>query len=71
MAITNKARENAYVALYKAVAKYVSLQGGRIIVCGGIQVQERPGEGKFNFSIAVKCAGHKPVYKQSAKPEAR
>ena len=29
MAITKKARENAYIGLYKAVGKYVELQGGR------------------------------------------
>ena len=64
MATTNKARNNACMGLYRAIAKYVRLKGGTVVVCGGIQVQEWPGSGKRSFSIAVKCLGRKPIYKK-------
>ena len=60
MATTQKARDNAYIDLYKAVSKYVSLQGGEVVVCTGIQMQEHPLLRKGIFSIAVRCIGRKP-----------
>jgi len=66
MAITKKARENAYIGLYKAVGKYVELQGGRVVIIEGVQVQEWPdkrvGSPLKSFSIAVKCLGKKPDF---------
>jgi hypothetical protein len=69
MAITNKARGNAYIKLYKAVAAYVRAQGGLVIVVGGIQVQEWPGDREGQFTIAVKCTGVKPIYSEKKKAE--
>jgi len=64
VAITKKARENAYIGLYKAVEKYVALQGGRVVIAEGVQVQEWPekrvGLALKSFTIAVKCLGKKP-----------
>ena len=71
MATTNKARDNAYMGLYRAVAKYVRLKGGSVVVCSGIQVQEWPGSGKWSFSIAVKCLGRKPIYAKEQANEQR
>jgi hypothetical protein len=46
--------------LYRAVANYVEKNGGVVIVAGGIEIQEWPERGRFNFSVAVKCTGRKP-----------
>lgn len=48
--------------LYRAVLRYVEANNGSILVIGGIQIQEWPDAGKFNFSVAVKCTGHKPTF---------
>lgn len=50
------------VLLYKAVGRYVAAHGGSVIVAGGIQIQQWPGENKFAFSVAVKCTGRKPDF---------
>jgi len=53
--------------LYRAVAHYVKLNGGVVIVAGGIQVQQWPGEGSMNFHISVTCTGGRlPAF---AEPE--
>lgn len=49
--------------LYKAVQNYVGRSGGKLIVIGGIAVQEWPTDNKFVFHIAVKCLGRKPEFK--------
>lgn len=48
--------------LYKAVAHYVEKTGGKLVVVGGVQVQEWPGEGPFKFVLGIKCLGRKPKY---------
>jgi len=53
--------------LYRAVAKYVASHGGEVIVAGGIQVQEWPGGGPYQFTIAVKCTGHRPDFDKGPK----
>jgi len=62
MAITKAARNNAYIGLYKAVAKYVQLQGGKVIVCGGIQIQEWHTDRTLGFTVGIKCVGKKPEF---------
>jgi hypothetical protein len=56
-------KKNAIERLYKAVANYVEKNGGKIVVIGGIQLQEWPDGKKGSFSIAVKCLGRKPIFK--------
>lgn len=51
--------------LYKAVENYVRKSGGKVIVIGGIQIQEWPGDGKFKFTVAVKCCGRKPKFSEN------
>jgi len=53
--------------LYRAVRNYVEKHDGRIVVIGGIQIQEWPGEPARNFSIAIKCTGTKPVFAEPKK----
>ena len=48
--------------LYRAVERYVTAHHGSVLVIGGIQLQEWPGEGEYNFSIAVKCTGKRPIF---------
>lgn len=48
--------------LYRAIQNYVEVHGGKLIVVGGIQVQEWPNDGMGKFEIAVKCLGRKPVF---------
>ena len=72
MATTKKARDNAYLALYRAVEKYVRIKGGKVVMCSGIQIQEWPNTdsmGLRGFSIAVKCLGIKPTSKSRKEPQ--
>jgi len=48
-------------SLLRAVQRFVLSKGGTVLVIGGIQVQEWPGEGKFKYRIAVQCVGKKPT----------
>jgi len=47
--------------LYKAVQNYVEKGGGKLIVIGGITVQEWPTDNPHVFHVAVKCLGRKPT----------
>jgi hypothetical protein len=35
---------------------------GKIVVIGGVEVQECPGDAQFNFRIAIRCTGRKPKF---------
>ncbi len=59
--------EKVVNALYCAVKRYVEEGGGKIIVVGGIQVQEWPGDSEYAFTIGVKCTGKKPVFSDVPK----
>lgn len=48
--------------LYKAVQHYVEKGGGKLVIVGGIALQEWPGDNKGVFHVAVKCLGRKPVF---------
>lgn len=48
--------------LYKAVQNYVEKGGGKLIVIGGIAVQEWPTDNAHVFHVAVKCLGRKPAF---------
>lgn len=48
-------------SLLRAVRRFVMWKGGTVLVIGGIQVQEWPGEGKFKYRIAVQCMGKRPA----------
>jgi hypothetical protein len=48
--------------LYRAIRRYVESGGGNVVVIGGIEVQEWPGEGAFKFRVAVKLLGKKPSF---------
>lgn len=49
-------------ALYTAVDAYVKSKGGSIVVIGGIQIQQWPGDLKFNYTVAIKCTGQLPKF---------
>lgn len=46
--------------LYRAVRRYIESKGGSLLVIGGVQVEQWPGDGKFNFVLGVRCMGRKP-----------
>lgn len=48
--------------LYKAVAHYVEKVGGKLVVIGGIQVQQWPNDGEYRFTIGIRCTGTKPKF---------
>lgn len=60
--------EDVYLELYKAVAEYVEKHGGKVFVAGGIQIQEVPGDATYNFYVAVKCTGRKPIFEGKERP---
>lgn len=45
--------------LYKAVCRFAHSHGGKILVIGGVEVQDWK-EGKYNFRIAINCLGRRP-----------
>lgn len=47
--------------LYRAVRRYVESHGGSLLVIGGVQVEEWPGQVKHNFVLGVRCMGRKPT----------
>lgn len=46
--------------LYVAVQKYVENRGGKLMVIGGVEVQNWD-EGAFKFRVAVRCLGRIPA----------
>lgn len=46
--------------LYRAVRRYVESLDGSIVVIGGIEVQEWPGDPQGKFRVAVNVLGRKP-----------
>lgn len=58
-------KEKAVHKLYDAVASYVKLNKGIVLVAGGIQCQSWPGDGSYQFTIAVKCTGKPPLFEVS------
>jgi hypothetical protein len=48
--------------LYRAIIRYVESHKGKIVVIGGVEVQECPGDAQFNFRIAIRCTGRKPKF---------
>jgi len=51
--------------LYSAVNKYVETGGGKILVIGGVDVQEWPQDNVGVFMVAIKCLGRKPSFPTS------
>lgn len=48
--------------LYDALDNYVTKLGGKIVIIGGVEVQEWPNDPKHSFRMAIKCVGFKPKY---------
>jgi hypothetical protein len=46
--------------LQTAVVHWIKANGGTAIVIGGIEVQQWPGDGEFNYRVAVRATGKKP-----------
>lgn len=46
--------------LYRAIIRYVESKKGSILVIGGVQVEQWPGDGEFKFVVGVRCMGRKP-----------
>jgi hypothetical protein len=46
--------------LYRAVRRYIKSKGGSILVIGGIEVQQFPGDNAGVYRLAVKFMGKKP-----------
>lgn len=57
----NSAVEPVVSRLYEAVEDYVRENNGKVIVVGGIQIQQFDDK-KFNFYVAVKCTGELPDF---------
>ena len=46
--------------LYSAIRKYIENRGGKVIVIGGVEIAQYPGDRDFTYYIAVKITGRKP-----------
>ncbi len=52
--------------LYKAVANYIKLSGGEVLVINGIEIGSYLGEEQpRHFVVQIECFGHKPVFPES------
>jgi len=47
--------------LYRAIIRYVESRKGSIIVIGGVQIEQWPGDGEFKYVVGVRCMGRKPM----------
>lgn len=48
--------------LYRAIIRYVESKKGSIIVIGGVQIEQWPGEGEFKYVVGVRCLGRRPSF---------
>ena len=55
-------------SVHRVLAAYIAHLGGKVVVSGPIQIQLWPGDGKFDFTVAVKCTGRKPTIKKTKQP---
>lgn len=46
--------------LYRAVVRFVESKKGSIMVIGGVQIGQWPGDGEYKFVVGVRCMGRKP-----------
>ena len=53
-------KPGSFMDLYMAVGRYVSAQGGCVVVANGISTIRWPGESPANFTIGVRCTGRAP-----------
>jgi hypothetical protein len=69
IALKKKPRIAAHInRLYKAVQKYVEKGGGKLLVIGGIEIQEWPLDPPHVFRVGVRCLGRKPEFVPSVEP---
>lgn len=47
--------------LYKAIAKYVEVHGGSVVVAGDIQIAHDASDLKYNWTISARCTGRPPI----------
>lgn len=57
----SKKPKDATDTLYDAVINYIQSKGGKVLVIGGVEVQQFPEDNKNNFRLAVRFMGKKPV----------
>ncbi len=52
-------KDRAAERLHKAVANWVEVYGGKLVLTDGPEVQDFH-EGKYKFRVAVRCVGRRP-----------
>ena len=57
-----KLDRSPYMQLYRAVARYVKSKGGQVVVAGGVQIMQEPGDGDFRYGVVVRVTGRKPTF---------
>jgi hypothetical protein len=58
--VSERRKELACIAMYKAVGKYVGLHGGCVFFADGVQTIEWPDSKPLSFTVGIKCFGKKP-----------
>jgi hypothetical protein len=56
--------DKATADLYRAVQNYVKAHDGSVIVIGGIDLVQMPGDGEMKYRVAVRCLGKRPVFRE-------
>ena len=46
--------------LYKEIQRYIESRGGKVLVIGGIEIQEWPESLPYSFVLGVRVTGFKP-----------
>lgn len=54
--------------IYDAVKRYVELHGGKLVVIGGLEIQQWPTDPPMTFRVAVRCTGKKPHFVKQVQP---
>ena len=59
--VKNKEKEKATDDLYEAVANYVKVHGGLVVVAGGVKIIQEPADLQYNWTIGIRCTGRCPT----------
>ena len=54
-------KDRASMRLMKAAANWAKVNGGSVVVAGGIHTLRWPGDLKLNYTIGIKCTGIAPT----------
>lgn len=59
MPLTKTGADEKLNALYHALQDYIESVGGSVVVAGGVEVRQIPGD-EFRYETVIRCTGKPP-----------